>query len=565
MVPNIKTGTSFRGAQLYYLHDKRERGETLRLSEERIVWTAARNTVHDGPEEAIAEMIATARDQDQLKVMSGARLSGRPCELPVMTISLSWHPSEKPDKEQMLAAADSYLRDMGWDEHQAVYVAHGDTAHPHLHIILNRIHPETGRVLDDAFSKNRSQDWARDYERAQGRIWCKERIGKDYTRADGKEPRSLPHDFAIDARNAQHPYAELEEAARTLDEREKVHLAQHHQDEREAFFDSRHAQFKDAREAAYREVREAYKEHWVAHLSDAKEARREADRDSADLAARILHFAREGDFGVAWDAVADRESIRSAVERNIAKERRELRAEQRGETRERQDEACAALYDERARTYEEIKARQKEERSELKELQAARAEGAPYDKERLIELVTEPAAERLNDVSGLDHAAAHEPHTEIRQGDLAERIFSPELSQETIKSASELIAQQLDEREGEAGLSTSERAPKRDAGEGLGGGLGKVAEVLAEAMAGMITPPTEREKAMARALDRAREEAEPERQAVREEQDAKMRYVLHENQKTAAETFDSFFGEHAERLRRDDEERRQLRNERDRG
>jgi hypothetical protein len=53
--------------------------------------------------------VATARDQDYLKLQSGARLSGRPCEEPVMTISLSWHPSEKPGKQQMIEAADSYL------------------------------------------------------------------------------------------------------------------------------------------------------------------------------------------------------------------------------------------------------------------------------------------------------------------------------------------------------------------------------------------------------------------------------------------------------------------------
>ena len=50
----------------------------------------------------------------------------------------------------MEKAADSYLRFMGFDEHQAVYIAHKDTEHPHLHIILNRVHPETGKVLDDS-------------------------------------------------------------------------------------------------------------------------------------------------------------------------------------------------------------------------------------------------------------------------------------------------------------------------------------------------------------------------------------------------------------------------------
>ena len=79
----------------------------LRLSDERVIWTETRNTAHDAAEHAFAEMIATARDQDQLKIISGERFSGRPCEQPVMTISLSWHPSEKPTKEHMLEAAEA--------------------------------------------------------------------------------------------------------------------------------------------------------------------------------------------------------------------------------------------------------------------------------------------------------------------------------------------------------------------------------------------------------------------------------------------------------------------------
>ena len=113
MIPNIETGKSFRGAQLYYLHDKRESREILRLSDERVLWAETRNTVHDAAESAFAEMIATARDQDQLKIMSGERLSGRQCEEPVMTISLSWHPSEKPAKEQMIEAAFQLVEDVG--------------------------------------------------------------------------------------------------------------------------------------------------------------------------------------------------------------------------------------------------------------------------------------------------------------------------------------------------------------------------------------------------------------------------------------------------------------------
>src|SRR5262245_55557933 len=101
MVPNIRTGTSFRGAMLYYLNDRRQKGEFLRLSDERVAWTATRNCAANEPELAFKEMSATARDAERLKAEAGERLSGRPLEQAVMTISLSWHPSERPGKEEM--------------------------------------------------------------------------------------------------------------------------------------------------------------------------------------------------------------------------------------------------------------------------------------------------------------------------------------------------------------------------------------------------------------------------------------------------------------------------------
>ena len=65
---------------------------------------------------------------------------------------------------------------MGWSEHQAVYIGHDDTAHPHMHIVLNRVHPETGLTLDDYKDHKRARAWALDYEREHGRIWCEKRL-----------------------------------------------------------------------------------------------------------------------------------------------------------------------------------------------------------------------------------------------------------------------------------------------------------------------------------------------------------------------------------------------------
>jgi hypothetical protein len=551
MIPNIKTGTSFRGAQLYYLHDKRAERELLRLSDKRVAWTEARNTAHDEIDEAFAEMVATFRDQDALKTMSGFRLSGRPCEEPVMTVSLAWHPSEKPGKEEMLRAADGYLKHMGWEDHQAVYVCHTDTAHPHLHIILNRIHPETGKVLDDAFSRNRSQEWARAYEQERGRVWCEERIGKDYGRADGREPNGLPHDFAIDARETQRGYAELEEAQRTLDKREKEQLAKHHQEEREAFFESRHKAFREARQASYQEVRAEYKPRWVEHFREAEHLRKEAEQGAATLAVKVLHHAAAGDFEIAWELLSDREALTRNAENDIAEARRHLRGLQRTETRERQDEACAALYHERAAAYAQIKQRQKEERAELRDLQSARAAAEPYDKERLAEMVTEPVSTRLPDI--LDHAQpAQDKTVEIQKSDSSSLAgLAAELTEKVDAGLEPL---NLGDERG-TGVDIPQREP--DAGgvsavtgtaDAMAGGIGKLAEVLSDAMSGFINPKTPKEKAQDLAA-RTKEKPQREEPAPRPQGGG------------TSFSFDTYLGEHGARIRREQEEYWQKRRE----
>jgi hypothetical protein len=89
----------------------------------------------------------------------------------------------------MCQAADSFMKAMGWAEHQALIVAHNDTRHPHLHLIINRVHPDTGRALNDWQERKRAQAWAHDYERRHGAILCPARAAR------GVKPAKmgLPH------------------------------------------------------------------------------------------------------------------------------------------------------------------------------------------------------------------------------------------------------------------------------------------------------------------------------------------------------------------------------------
>lgn len=178
MIPRIKTGTSFKGAGLYYLHDKRREGDEECLTSERVAWTHAINTLETEPEAVLAEMRQTAFDQPILKLLSGNRIDGRPTERTVMTVALAWSPHQRPTREEMIEAGHSFLQHMKWEAHQVLFVAHNDTEHSHVHLIINRVHPETGMTIDDAWRKTRAQQWALGFEREHGKIYCEAREAK---------------------------------------------------------------------------------------------------------------------------------------------------------------------------------------------------------------------------------------------------------------------------------------------------------------------------------------------------------------------------------------------------
>ncbi len=193
MVPNISpNGTSFRGAGAYHLHDKPTATEVRPRTALRVAFTVTRNLANEDARAALDEMWRTAEDATHLKAASGSSHRGRKNDAPVKTISLAWAPGQTPTPKLMTEAADDFLRAMGWHQHQAIYVGHSDTAHPHLHIILNRIHPDTGRTLNDWQDRRRAQQWALGYERQQGSILCEGRALREEGRR-ASPASALPH------------------------------------------------------------------------------------------------------------------------------------------------------------------------------------------------------------------------------------------------------------------------------------------------------------------------------------------------------------------------------------
>ena len=65
---------------------------------------------------------------------------------PCYHLKVSWHADDKPTQAQMREAAQVYLERLGLTDHQAIVAMHTDQAHPHIHIVVNRVHPETKRA-----------------------------------------------------------------------------------------------------------------------------------------------------------------------------------------------------------------------------------------------------------------------------------------------------------------------------------------------------------------------------------------------------------------------------------
>lgn len=167
MVPRLAAeGSSFHGAFLYYFHDKNAR------TSQRVAWTGTLNMVTENIGKAWKVMAFTAKHQERLKEVSNQRRSGAKLKNPVLAFSLSWHPEQKPDREAMLEAARTSLEKLGLGDHETMIACHTDEPQPHIHLVVNKVHPRTGLVANLKHTKRKLQDWARDYQKMEGTKYC---------------------------------------------------------------------------------------------------------------------------------------------------------------------------------------------------------------------------------------------------------------------------------------------------------------------------------------------------------------------------------------------------------
>ena len=149
MIATAKCGNGFGGLTRYLLQGRKDDPHP-----ERVAWTSTRELALEEPRHAASLMHATAsqgRAQD-----------------PVEHFSISLAPGEHLTREQWDHVVDTSLRHLGLEGHQALVVAHRDTAQEHIHIMVNRVHPETHRTWNRWQDRPRVMESLRPQELALG-------------------------------------------------------------------------------------------------------------------------------------------------------------------------------------------------------------------------------------------------------------------------------------------------------------------------------------------------------------------------------------------------------------
>lgn len=372
IVRMLPSGRSFKGLAAYLTHDA---GAETR---QRVAWTHTVNCAHDDAPSAVHEMLTTVHDAEALKEEAGVRAGGRALQKPVKHLSLNWHPSDQPDQQHMIATTQTFLEHMGWADHQALLVAHTDREHAHVHVMINVVHPETGLKLDDGLEKRRAQEWALEYERAQGVIHCEQRLLNAAEREDAptreawlklKESQEQHLKSEAAKRVYDDDYMASEENRKIINSEEWKILKSHQRDEREAFMVEGKVAYGELGKAVSREVRETFRDEWADYYAQKKNG---ADAEAlSELKAGLI----------------ERQNALFEVTRK---------------------DAFAEIHQARDAEYKTLLSQQKDERAELRQNQQDGV-SSPH----LLDMVNRHPSDRLVASAGYESTTSVEPRTEM--------------------------------------------------------------------------------------------------------------------------------------------------------
>ncbi len=156
---------------------------------EKCVYAGSRGFLTDSPQSHKAEMLALSQEAVRSKDT-------------VNHYVISWQAGEQPSHQQIDEAVSLFLDELGLNGHQTVYGLHADTDNLHLHLVINRVHPETLKVVkpNKGFDIEAAHKAIARIEHAQG--WHREPHGRYQVLENGELGREHI-DTALDAARKQ--------------------------------------------------------------------------------------------------------------------------------------------------------------------------------------------------------------------------------------------------------------------------------------------------------------------------------------------------------------------------
>lgn len=356
---------------------RRRRGGPIRAtSSDRVAWTETRNLAVEDPQVAWRIMAATAMDQQRLKAQAGIDNTGRKSIDSVLHLTLSWHPEESAglSREEMLRAANGALRALKAEDRQALIVCHDDEPQPHVHVLLNRVSPDDGRMLPSSKEKLVLSQWAEGYEQERGQVLCQERVTNnaarkrgEYSRGEADTPR---HILELEQANAHKRGIEKMQAEQRANDRALAKTRRERAERRawswEELVQRQNKRIGDIRQQHKREaqrtmqeVQARFRPQWAALHRAHEDQVRAFNANEERFMGRMRNTLSAIDFraiaqadsrcqalGEAFDAIASKGARLEALRRVQEKAERALLARQRGEA-ERQIEQLRERRDEK--------------------------------------------------------------------------------------------------------------------------------------------------------------------------------------------------------------------------
>lgn len=355
MVPKLhKKGTSFKGAAAYLLHDKGSRETNARVE-----WTETRNLATKNPEAAWRVMAATAMDQERMKKAAGVKATGRKSKDAVLHLTLSWHPTEKVSRSEMSATADQALKSLGAEGRQVVLVCHNDEPHPHVHLLINRVSSQDGKMLSSSKEKLALSKWAEQYEKSRGSIVCPERVknnarreGREYVRASKEKSRPEINEaksrstLSATVRGEQkRKDAELAKATREMVTRHKAQWNALEERQRQESGSLRH-KVRELMPRYKLKIERVYLDRQSMHKEKQRKELAQFCRDEKTVLGRMAHRLQSIDFkALLANRDGERAALREAFLCVVSSEARvqAFKEKQRRETKELKAERAAAV------------------------------------------------------------------------------------------------------------------------------------------------------------------------------------------------------------------------------